>query len=107
MAVEKLTTANYDTTINGSDKVVFVDFSAVWCGPCKMFAPIFDQFASEHTSEALCVSVDIDESRELAMRYGIQAVPTTLVIKNGDVVDSMMGFSDLATLESKLSRALG
>lgn len=104
MSVQHVTTAEFDEVVKGSDKVVFVDFSAIWCGPCQMFKPVFEEFSNENADKALCVSVDIDESRELAMRYGIQAVPTTLVFKDGEIVESAMGAIGKVTLEMFLKR---
>ena len=104
MAVQHVSTADFDEFVKGSDKVVFVDFSAVWCGPCQMFKPVFEQFSEEHPAKALCVSVDLDESRELAMRFGIQGVPTTLIFKDGEIVDSAVGALSKVTLDMFLKR---
>ncbi len=104
MAVQHVTTADFDEVVKGSDKVVFVDFSAVWCGPCQMFKPVFEQFSEENPDKVLCVSVDIDESRELAMRFGIQGVPTTLIFKDGEIVDSAVGALTKVTLDMFLKR---
>jgi len=105
MAVKKISSMQeFDAAIGGDDKPVFVDFSAVWCGPCRMFAPVFDQFSEDFADKATCLSVDIDECRDIAMRFGISAVPTTLIFKNGQVADSMLGASDMATLSFKLDK---
>lgn len=103
MAVTKLNTQSFDSMVNSSDKIVFVDFNAVWCGPCKMYGPIFEQFSELHADEVECGSVDVDESGEIAMRYGINAVPTTIIFKNGQPVSQMLGATDLRGLEGKLA----
>ena len=102
MSVEILRTASFDQFIAGTDKPVFIDFSAVWCGPCRFYGPLFHEFADENADAVQCGTVDIDENRELAMRFGIQAVPTTLIFKGGQIVDSIMGAVDKRTLEVKL-----
>ncbi len=104
MAVVKANAATFDSVVKASDKVVFVDFNAVWCGPCKTFAPTFEKFSEVNSDKVLCVSVDIDESREIAMRFGIQAVPTILIFKDDEIVDSIVGATDDWTLDDKLSR---
>ena len=91
------TTEEFDAIVKG-EKPVLVDFFATWCGPCKMFAPTFDEFASEH-EEIACVKVDVDECGELARRFGIMSIPTIILIKNGEAVKKNIGTLDLEELE--------
>lgn len=90
-------TEEFDALLKG-EKPVLVDFFATWCGPCKMFAPTFDEFASEH-EEIVCVKVDVDECGELARRFGIMSIPTIILIKNGEPSKKNVGTLDLEELE--------
>ncbi len=87
----------FDALIKG-EKPVLVDFFATWCGPCKMFAPTFDEFAADH-NEIECVKVDVDQCRELAIRFGIMSIPTIILIKNGEAAKKNIGTLDLEELE--------
>lgn len=87
----------FDALLKG-EKDVLVDFFATWCGPCKMFAPTFDEFAEEH-SEIECVKVDVDICRDIARRYGIMSIPTIILFKNGEPVKKNVGTLDLEELE--------
>ena len=71
---------------------VLVDFFATWCGPCKMLSPILEELSEE--SDVLIVKVDVDEAGPLAAQYGIQAVPTLMLFKNGQRVDVRMGYQN-------------
>ena len=81
--------------------LVFVDFFASWCGPCKMLAPSVDKLAAEHP-EAKVVKVDVDQENALAMQYGVQSIPTLMVFKNGQPVNRQMGFVPYEALENML-----
>lgn len=81
-----------------SEKPVLVDFFATWCGPCRMFAPTFDEFASDH-DEISCVKIDVDQNGEIARRYGIMSIPTIILFKNGEPVKKNVGTLDLEELE--------
>ena len=81
--------------------LVFVDFFASWCGPCKMLAPSVDKLAAEHP-EAKVVKVDVDQENALAMQYGVQSIPTLIVFKNGQPVNRKMGFVPYEALENML-----
>ena len=87
-------------------KPVMIDFSASWCGPCKRIAPFVDTLAEKYAEQAHVVKCDIEESEDLALRYGIRNVPTILFIKDGQVVDKQVGAAPLATLEGKLQSIL-
>ena len=87
----------FDALLKG-DKPVLVDFFATWCGPCKMFAPTFDEFAADH-AEVECVKVDVDQSGELARRYGIMSIPTIILFKNGEPTKKNVGTLDFEELE--------
>ena len=71
---------------------VLVDFFATWCGPCKMLSPVLEELSEE--SDVLIVKVDVDEAGPLATQYGIQAVPTLMLFKNGQRVDVRMGYQN-------------
>ncbi|KAK9900774.1 thioredoxin [Cystobasidium minutum MCA 4210] len=75
------------------DKPVIIDFSASWCGPCKVISPIFNQLAADekYKDNALFVTLDVDEEEDIAQEVGIKAMPTFMVFKNGEKVDTFVG----------------
>ena len=76
--------------VKASDKPVLLDFFATWCGPCRMIAPFIEQIAEEHP-EYVIAKIDVDEEPELAQEFGIQSIPTLVVMKNGKIVKQSMG----------------
>ncbi|MHA1192308.1 MAG: thioredoxin [Promethearchaeota archaeon] len=78
-------------SIDFPEKVIMIDFWAVWCGPCMTFAPVFEKLNSEYGEEFIFVKVNVDEVGSIAQRYGISGIPTTLFIKGGNVVHKIVG----------------
>lgn len=74
-----------------SSGVVLVDFYADWCGPCKMLAPVIDEFSNE--SDVKVIKVNVDESQGVAGEYGIMSIPTLIIFKDGEVVNKQVGFA--------------
>ena len=102
--VLKVTDANFGTEVLNSSEPVLLDFSATWCGPCKQLAPIVEQLADETRGRLKVGAVDIEESPETAVRYGIFSVPTLLLIKNGEVRDQYVGVMPKAKLSDWVAR---
>jgi thioredoxin 1 len=100
--MEATNSENAKKLISESDKPVVVDFSAEWCGPCKMLSPILEELAGEYSGKTDIIKVDIDESQDLAQQYGIVSVPTLVFFKNGDEVDRVIGFQSKDVLMQKL-----
>lgn len=101
MAAKVLTQTNFqDQIANG---VALVDFWAPWCGPCKMQLPIIEELAEKWEGKAILAKVNVDEEPELSSRYGIMSIPTLLLMKDGKIVDKMVGLQSKAVLEQKLS----
>ncbi len=90
MAVVKITSANYINEIENSDKPVLLDFWADWCGPCRLVSPVVDEIAEER-SDIKVGKINVDEEQDLAVRFRISSIPTLMVIKNGEVVDKIVG----------------
>jgi thioredoxin 1 len=104
-AVE-ITDANFEEAVLKSDKPVLIDFWAVWCGPCRAVAPIVEELAGEYSGRAVIGKLDVDANRETAVRYGIQAIPTLLLVKDGEVADRIVGIVDKNGLRGRLDALL-
>lgn len=80
---------NFETEVLNHKGLVLIDFYADWCGPCKNFGPIFEEFASE-TSDVKCIKVNVDEST-IARKYRVMSIPTIILFKDGEVCDRFIG----------------
>lgn len=98
-----LTSETFDTTLASTDQPVLVDFWAEWCGPCKMMSPILDQLATEQAGRATIAKVDVDAFPDLQARFGIRAIPTLIVFKNGQPVNTITGVKSKGFLEAALA----
>lgn len=97
MNTVKITSDNFEQEVLKSDKPVLLDFWAAWCGPCKMISPIIEEIAKEVT-DAKIGKVNIDEQPELASAFGIMSIPTLVSIKDGKIVNKMVGVRPKASI---------
>ena len=88
--------------IANTDKTVFCDFWASWCGPCRMLAPVYEEISNTYGDKAVFVKMDIDEeeNESAAVKYGITSIPNVIAFKNGNPVDASLGFVPGAMLEN-------
>jgi thioredoxin 1 len=100
MAVE-INDSNFEE-LSAKGQLILVDFGAQWCGPCKAVSPIVDELSDKYGSEAVIGKVDIDESPDLCEKFGIRNIPTILFIRDGEVVDKIVG----AVAKEKISEKL-
>ena len=86
-----LTETNFQSEVIDSEVPVLVDFWAEWCGPCKMLGPVLEQVTAELNGKAKVGKVNIDDARDLAVKYGVRSIPLLLFFKNGEVKDQVLG----------------
>ncbi|WP_019674024.1 thioredoxin [Psychrobacter lutiphocae] len=100
------TDANFEKDVVNADLPVLLDFWAAWCGPCKAIAPILEEIADEYQGKVQVVKLDVDDNPETASRFGIRSIPTLMVFKGGEKVDTVMGLQPKADLAALLDKNL-
>lgn len=98
--------SNFQAEVLSSGEPVLVDFTATWCGPCKAIAPFIDQLADEYQGKFRVAKIDVDESPNIASKYGIRGVPALYVFKGGEVVATQVGAAPKAKIAELMNRAL-
>ena len=101
-----LTDDNFENEVIKSDKPVLIDFWAVWCGPCKIIAPVVEELASEYEGKIKVGKLDVDENQESSIKYGVRSIPTLLIFKDGKVKDTIIGAVPKSQIVQKLNSAL-
>ncbi len=101
----QITSENFESLKNGQLPLV-VDFWATWCGPCRMIAPIISQLAQEYDGKITVGKCDVEENDDLAAEFAIRNIPTIIFIKDGEVVDKLVGAVSRATMEEKFKALL-
>ena len=102
-----VTEQTFDTEVLGSKEPVLVDFWAAWCGPCRLIAPTVEELAVEYQGRLKVVKLDVDQNQEIAIRYGVQSIPTLMVFKGGEIVERVLGAIPKPRIVSLISRHLG
>ena len=103
---KRFTSENFETEVLKSDVPVLVDFYADWCGPCKRMAPIVEQLASEYEGKITVGKVNIDDSTDLAIKYGVMSIPTLIVFRRGEVIRKEVGVQTKATVAKAINQAI-
>ncbi|GHU72391.1 hypothetical protein FACS1894184_20100 [Clostridia bacterium] len=97
---------NFDACVLQEEKLVLLDFWAPWCGPCRMISPLIHSIAEGLDGEMVVGKINVDEQMELAARFGVMSIPTLVLIKDGHVVDTMIGAGAPADIVSMITAAL-
>jgi thioredoxin 1 len=104
--ITTLTDATFDEVVGASEKPILVDFWAEWCGPCKMIAPILEEFAVEQSDKFTIGKLDVDVNVETATKFSVMSIPTLLLFKNGEVVARLVGAKPKGAMLQEISANL-
>ena len=102
----ELSDADFDEIVHNSDVPVLVDFWAPWCGPCIMMTPILEEIAGEYSGKAKICKLNTDDARDSAIEFGIQAIPTTILFKEGEVQKKWVGLTSKKELAAAIVELL-
>ena len=101
----KITNENYESYKNGELPLV-IDFWATWCGPCRMVAPIFEELANEYDGKVTIGKCDVEEADDIAAEFGIRNIPTIVFMKDGKIIDKIVGAASKSKIEEKVKALL-
>jgi thioredoxin 1 len=101
-----VTDSEFEEKVLQSPTPVVVDFWAPWCGPCRMVAPILEELATEYDGKIVIAKVNTDENPQWAMRFGVQGIPTMLFVKDGELVNRMVGAAPKPTIQQRVDAML-
>lgn len=97
---------NFESEVMKAEQPVLVDFYADWCGPCKMMAPVVEELAAEYTGKVKVGKLNVDDNTQSAARFRVMSIPTIVILKNGEVLDTVVGVVSKEELVEKLEKAL-
>lgn len=100
--VTKLNNDNFEEEVLKASETVLVDMFAEWCEPCQVMSPLIDELAEENLPNVKVCKLDIDESQDIAINYGVMSIPTFLIFRNGEVVESFLGITDIDKIKEAL-----
>ncbi|MBN1943916.1 MAG: thioredoxin [Phycisphaerae bacterium] len=103
----ELTDGNFEEEVVRAETPALVDFWAEWCMPCKMQGPTIEELAAEYKGTLKVGKVDTDSNREISMRFGISAIPTLILFKNGEVIKKFVGLQQKSDLKAAIDEAIG
>lgn len=98
-----ITDQNFNDEVTNSTIPVLIDFWAVWCGPCRAIAPIVEQLAGEYDGKIKIGKLDVDENPDTAVKFGVRSIPTLLLFKNGQVIDTIIGAVQKTVIVQKIT----
>jgi len=102
----QVTDENFEKEILQADIPALVDFWAAWCGPCRAIAPVVEELAQAYQGKVKVAKMNVDENAKTPQKYGIRAIPTLIIYKNGQVVDQITGAVSRSVIENALKKAL-
>jgi len=97
---------NFEDEVLKSDVPVLIDFWAIWCGPCRLIAPIVEELANEYEGRAKIGKLDVDSNQQTSIKYGVRSIPTLLLFKNGEVKETIIGAVPKPHIVEKLNAVL-
>ena len=103
MGLIEITDDNFENEVINSDLPVLIDFWAVWCGPCKMVAPIVEELATEYDGKAKIGKLDVDSNQQTSIKFGVRSIPTLLLFKDGELKETIIGAVPKTNIVEKLN----
>jgi thioredoxin 1 len=97
---------NFEQEVLKSNETVLIDFWAVWCGPCRIIAPIVEEIASEYEGKVKVGKLDVDENQQTSIKYGVRSIPTLLIFKDGKLKDTIIGAVPKSQIINKLNNSI-
>lgn len=101
-----ITDQNFNSEVLKSDTPVLIDFWAVWCGPCRMIAPIVEELATEYSGKLKVGKLDVDNNQQSSINYGVRSIPTLLIFKDGQLKDTIIGAVPKAQIVQRLKSVM-